>query len=67
MQSGLVRAVVPAEQVRDTALELARRLAAGPTAAYAEIKRALAFGAVSLARRRARGGGRGPGAPRPHP
>ena len=47
MQSGLVRAVVPAEQVRDTALELARRLAAGPTAAYAEIKRALAFGAVS--------------------
>lgn len=46
-QWGLVRAVVPAEQVVDTALELARTLAAGPTAAYAEIKKALAFGAVS--------------------
>lgn len=44
---GLVRAVVPPEQLRETALELARRLAAGPTAAYAEIKKALAFGAVS--------------------
>ena len=47
VQSGLVRAVVPAEQVLDAALELARRLAAGPTVAYAEIKKALAFGAVS--------------------
>jgi 2-(1,2-epoxy-1,2-dihydrophenyl)acetyl-CoA isomerase len=44
---GLVRAVVPPDQLLDTALELARRLAAGPTAAYAEIKKALAFGAVS--------------------
>ncbi|MDQ2707381.1 MAG: enoyl-CoA hydratase-related protein [Actinomycetota bacterium] len=44
---GLVRAVVPAEQVRDAALELARRLAAGPTAAYAEIKKALATGSSS--------------------
>ena len=43
---GLVRAVVPAEQVLDAALELARTLAAGPTAAYAEIKQALALGAV---------------------
>ena len=46
-QWGLVRAVVPADQVVDEALGLARTLAAGPTAAYAEIKKALAFGAVS--------------------
>jgi 2-(1,2-epoxy-1,2-dihydrophenyl)acetyl-CoA isomerase len=46
-QWGLVRAVVPADRVVDEALELARRLAAGPTAAYAEIKKALAFGALS--------------------
>jgi 2-(1,2-epoxy-1,2-dihydrophenyl)acetyl-CoA isomerase len=44
---GLVRAVVPAGEVLGAALELARRLAAGPTAAYAEIKKALALGAVS--------------------
>jgi len=42
-----VREVVPPEQVLGAALELARRLAAGPTAAYAEIKKALAAGAVS--------------------
>jgi 2-(1,2-epoxy-1,2-dihydrophenyl)acetyl-CoA isomerase len=47
MQWGLVRSVVPAEQVRAAAVELARKLATGPTAAYAEIKKALAFGAVS--------------------
>jgi 2-(1,2-epoxy-1,2-dihydrophenyl)acetyl-CoA isomerase len=45
--SGLVTRVVPAEQVLETALDLARRLAAGPTRAYAEIKNALALGAVS--------------------
>lgn len=45
--AGLVRAVVPVEEVLDTALELARRLAAGPTLAYAEIKKAVAIGAVS--------------------
>lgn len=45
--AGLVRAVVPAGDVLGTALELAHRLAAGPTAAYAEIKKALALGAVS--------------------
>jgi 2-(1,2-epoxy-1,2-dihydrophenyl)acetyl-CoA isomerase len=45
--SGLVRSVVPAERVLEEALELARRLAAGPTVAYAEIKTALALGAVS--------------------
>jgi 2-(1,2-epoxy-1,2-dihydrophenyl)acetyl-CoA isomerase len=46
-QWGLVRAVVPADQVLDAALQLARRLAAGPTAAYAELKKAIALGAVS--------------------
>lgn len=45
--SGLVRAVVPVEEVLGAALELARTLAAGPTLAYAEIKRAVAIGAVS--------------------
>lgn len=45
--SGLVRAVVPAGEVLGAALELARRLAAGPTLAFAEIKQAVATGAVS--------------------
>jgi 2-(1,2-epoxy-1,2-dihydrophenyl)acetyl-CoA isomerase len=44
---GLVTTVVPAAEVLDTALRLARRLAAGPTRAYAEIKNTLALGAVS--------------------
>lgn len=44
---GLVRAVVPAEEVLPAALALARRLAAGPTRAYAEVKRAVRLGAVS--------------------
>jgi 2-(1,2-epoxy-1,2-dihydrophenyl)acetyl-CoA isomerase len=44
---GLVTMVVPAEEVLEAALGLARRLAAGPTLAYAEIKKALALGAVS--------------------
>lgn len=44
---GLVRDVVPADEVLATALELARRLAAGPTRAYAEVKGALRFGAVN--------------------
>lgn len=43
---GLVRAVVPADEVRGAALELARRLAAGPTVAYTEVKAAVRFGAV---------------------
>ncbi|GAA4695761.1 enoyl-CoA hydratase-related protein [Pseudonocardia yuanmonensis] len=47
LASGLVRAVVPAEEVLGAGLELARRLAAGPTLAYAEIKKAVAIGAVS--------------------
>jgi 2-(1,2-epoxy-1,2-dihydrophenyl)acetyl-CoA isomerase len=38
---GVVRAVVPAEELLGAATELAGRLAAGPTQAYAEIKRAV--------------------------
>jgi 2-(1,2-epoxy-1,2-dihydrophenyl)acetyl-CoA isomerase len=44
---GLVRTVVPADEVLDAALELARRLAAGPTRAYAEVRRAVRSGAVA--------------------
>ena len=44
---GLVRSVVPREDVLDAALELARTLAAGPTAAYGEVKAAVRFGAVN--------------------
>lgn len=47
LASGLLRAVVPVEEVVEAALELARQLAAGPTLAYAEIKKAVALGAVS--------------------
>jgi 2-(1,2-epoxy-1,2-dihydrophenyl)acetyl-CoA isomerase len=43
---GLVREVVPSEDVLGAALALARRLATGPTVAYAEVKRAVRFGAV---------------------
>ena len=46
-QWGLVRDVLPIEQLLPAASELARRLSAGPTAAYAEIKNALALGAIS--------------------
>ncbi|MHA6617833.1 enoyl-CoA hydratase/isomerase family protein [Pseudonocardia sp. DLS-67] len=44
---GLVRAVVPAGEVLASALELARRLAAGPTKAYAEVRRAVRYGATA--------------------
>jgi 2-(1,2-epoxy-1,2-dihydrophenyl)acetyl-CoA isomerase len=47
LASGLVRAVVPGEEVLGAALALAQKLAAGPTLAYAEIKKAVAVGAVS--------------------
>ena len=47
LEMGLLNAVVPAEQVLPAALELATRLAAGPTAAYACIKESLAFAASS--------------------
>lgn len=46
-QWGLLRAVVPADRLLDEALRLAGTLAAGPTLAYAEIKKAIALGAVS--------------------
>ena len=45
LEMGLVNAVVPAEQVLPAALELATRLAAGPTAAYACIKESLSHAA----------------------
>lgn len=44
---GLVRAAVPVGEVLAAALELARRLATGPTRAYVEVKRAVRFGAVN--------------------
>jgi 2-(1,2-epoxy-1,2-dihydrophenyl)acetyl-CoA isomerase len=44
---GLVRSVVPADEVLASALELARRLAAGPTRAYAEVRRAVRQAAVA--------------------
>ncbi len=44
---GMVRAVVPVEEVLPSALTLARRLATGPTKAYVEVKRAVRFGAVN--------------------
>jgi 2-(1,2-epoxy-1,2-dihydrophenyl)acetyl-CoA isomerase len=44
---GIVREVVPADEVLSAARTLARRLAAGPTRAYAEVKRAVRFGAVN--------------------
>jgi 2-(1,2-epoxy-1,2-dihydrophenyl)acetyl-CoA isomerase len=45
---GVVREVAAdAEATEEAALALARRLAAGPTRAYAEIKRAVALGTVS--------------------
>jgi 2-(1,2-epoxy-1,2-dihydrophenyl)acetyl-CoA isomerase len=44
---GLLRDVVPAEEVLPAALQLARRLATGPTRAYVEVKRAVRRGAVS--------------------
>jgi 2-(1,2-epoxy-1,2-dihydrophenyl)acetyl-CoA isomerase len=47
LEMGLVNMVVPADQVLAVAQELAARLAAGPTAAYACIKESVAFGASS--------------------
>lgn len=42
---GLVHQVVPAAELASTAADAARRLAQGPTTAYASIKEALAYGA----------------------
>lgn len=47
LEMGLLNAVVAADQVLPAATELATRLAAGPTAAYACIKQSLAFAASS--------------------
>jgi 2-(1,2-epoxy-1,2-dihydrophenyl)acetyl-CoA isomerase len=47
LEMGLLNMVVPPEQVLPVATELATRLAAGPTAAYACIKESVAFGADS--------------------
>jgi 2-(1,2-epoxy-1,2-dihydrophenyl)acetyl-CoA isomerase len=46
-QWGMVREVVEPDAVDDTALDLARRLAQGPTLAFAEIKKGIALGTVS--------------------
>lgn len=46
-QWGLVREVVEPDELDGHALELARRLADGPTLAYAEIKKGIALGTVS--------------------
>ncbi|HVL83714.1 MAG TPA: enoyl-CoA hydratase-related protein [Pseudonocardia sp.] len=43
---GMVREVVASEEVLEAALALARRLAAGPTSAYVEVRRGVRFGAV---------------------
>jgi 2-(1,2-epoxy-1,2-dihydrophenyl)acetyl-CoA isomerase len=47
LEMGLVNAVVEPERLLPAALELASRLAAGPTAAYAAIRESLAFAATS--------------------
>ncbi|WP_375491797.1 enoyl-CoA hydratase-related protein [uncultured Jatrophihabitans sp.] len=47
LDMGLVNAVVEPDRVLPAAQELAARLAAGPTAAYAAIKQSLAFAATS--------------------
>jgi 2-(1,2-epoxy-1,2-dihydrophenyl)acetyl-CoA isomerase len=47
LEMGLVNAVVPADDLSAAAAELAARLAAGPTVAYAGVKEALANAAVS--------------------
>ncbi|MCW2665174.1 MAG: fadB [Frankiales bacterium] len=47
LEMGLLNAVVPAEQVLPAATELATRLAAGPTAAYAAVKQSVAYGATA--------------------
>jgi 2-(1,2-epoxy-1,2-dihydrophenyl)acetyl-CoA isomerase len=47
LEMGLVNAVIPAGELAAAAAELAARLAAGPTVAYAAIKRTIAAGAVT--------------------
>lgn len=45
LELGIAQQVVPAEQLPAAASEVARRLAEGPTVAYAAIKESLAYGA----------------------
>ncbi|MGN6608076.1 MAG: enoyl-CoA hydratase/isomerase family protein [Jatrophihabitans sp.] len=47
LEMGLVNAVVEPERLLPAALELAERLAAGPTAAYAAIKQSIAYAATA--------------------
>lgn len=47
LELGLVQAVLPDELLGETARELAERLAQGPTAAYAALKRSIAYGATA--------------------
>ncbi len=47
LEMGMLNAVVAPEQVLEAATELARRLAVGPTAAYALLKESLAHAATS--------------------
>ncbi len=46
LRLGIVNRVVPGGALREEALALAQRLAAGPTAAYARMKRNFAYGAT---------------------
>jgi len=46
LEMGLVNVVVPGGELETTAFELAARLAAGPTAAYAAIKEQLLYSAA---------------------
>ena len=46
LEMGLVNAVVPGDELETSAFELAARLAAGPTAAYAAIKEQLLYSAA---------------------
>jgi 2-(1,2-epoxy-1,2-dihydrophenyl)acetyl-CoA isomerase len=46
LELGLATQVVPDDQLADVAAELAQRLAAGPTLAYASIRRAVVFSAT---------------------
>jgi 2-(1,2-epoxy-1,2-dihydrophenyl)acetyl-CoA isomerase len=46
LEMGLVNGVVPTDELVPAATELAGRLAAGPTVAYAAIKQTLAFSAT---------------------
>lgn len=58
---GLVHQVVPDGAAADRGLDLARQLAAGPTAAYAEVKALLRSSGRRRPARGAGGGGRCPG------